>query len=212
MAGLQRVTVQEGVPLDVSGSPRASAALDPTRALRRLYRSARTLQERALHRQRHRAVALRLSQPPRPKRILVVCHGNICRSPYLQAVLQRELPDVSVMSAGFVGSNRPVPHNSLVISAQRGIDLSRFRSQLLTYNQLLEADLVIVMNVAQKREIARRFRTRRKPIVVAGDLEQAFATSRSIRDPWNESIEVFKESFDRLDRCAVALVKLLPSQ
>jgi protein-tyrosine-phosphatase len=53
------------------------------------------------------------------------------------------------------------------------------------------------------------FRVNRERIVIAGDLEPAFGTRRAIRDPWNESIDVFRSSFDRLDRCAASLVKIL---
>jgi protein-tyrosine-phosphatase len=72
-----------------------------------------------------------------------------------------------------------------------------------------DADLVIVMDSGQARQIARMFRVNRERIVIAGDLEPKFETSRAIRDPWNESIEVFRSSFDRLDRCAAYLVKIL---
>ena len=209
MAGLRRVIVPDGIQLNVVDDRRALlAAIDPTPALRRIYRSARAYCEGALHPRRHRALLLRIAKGQRPRRILVVCHGNVCRSPYLQAVLQRNLPDVSVTSAGFVGPDRPVPQNSLVIGRQRGFDLSRFRSQLLT-ETLADADIVVVMNSDQAREIGRKFAIERRRIVVAGDLDPAFHGGRAIPDPWNQSIEVFNDCFDRLDRCGAALVEML---
>jgi hypothetical protein len=53
------------------------------------------------------------------------------------------------------------------------------------------------------------FRVKRERIVIAGDLEPIFETSRGIIDPWNQSVEIFKSSFDRLDRCAASLLKIL---
>jgi len=53
------------------------------------------------------------------------------------------------------------------------------------------------------------FRVKRERIVIAGDLEPMFEASRAIRDPWNHSIEAFRATFDRLDRCAASLVKIL---
>jgi protein-tyrosine phosphatase len=181
----------------------------PIRALKRVYHTTRRTYERALHGRRHLAATQRLWNAQRPRRILVVCHGNICRSPYLQAVLQRSLPDVTVTSAGFVGSDRPVPQMSVALSAQRGLDLSRYRSRPITQSKVRDADLVIVMDSEQAMRVARMFRVKRERIVIAGDLEPTFETSRAIRDPWNESIEVFTSSFDRLDRCAASLVKIL---
>jgi len=146
-------------------------------------------------------------------RILVVCHGNVCRSPYMQAVLQRALPESEVTSAGFFGSDRAVPQVSVTISAKRGFDLSRYRSRPLTAATVNGSDLVIVMDSDQAREIVTRFRINSARIVIAGDLDPRFDQSRAIKDPWNQSSEVFEASFDRLDRCAAVLVGILqPSE
>ena len=176
------------------------------RIAKHAYHAARNLPDRLLHRRRYRDVCRRLSRLGRPRNILVVCYGNVCRSPYLQAVLQRALPEVVVASAGFVGSDRPVPQASAMISAERGLDLSRFRSRPLTPTTVSEADLIVVMDANQAREISVRFRVNSARIVVAGDLDPTFEETRGIRDPWNQSSEVFEASFDRLERCAAALV------
>jgi protein-tyrosine phosphatase len=177
--------------------------------LQRIYRATRALNDRLLYPSRHLAVRRRLSSAPRPRQILVVCDGNLCRSPYLQAVLQRSLPDIAVTSAGFVGSDRAVPQISVALSAQRGLELAGYRSRPITQSKVQGVDLVIVMEDAQARRIARNFRVKRGRIVIAGDLEPSFNESRAIRDPWNQSIEAYESTFDRLDRCAATLVSLL---
>lgn len=173
------------------------------------YHSTRNFPDRILHRRRHREVRERLSRMQRPREILVVCHANVCRSPYLQAVLQRALPDVAVKSAGFVGSDRAVPEVSLAVSAKRGFDLSLYRSRPLIQSMVRSADLVIVMDSYQERQIEMLFPRNRAPIVVAGDLDPHFDSSRAIMDPWNRSTDAFEFSFDRLDRCAATLVSIL---
>jgi protein-tyrosine phosphatase len=177
--------------------------------LKRAYDATRNLPDRVLHRRRHLAVQRRLSRGQRPRKILVVCHGNVCRSPYLQAVLQRALPELAVKSAGFFGGGRPVPDLSVILSAERGLDLSRYRSRPLTRSTVGNADLAIVMDSFQARQLARSFPIDRARIVVAGDLDPLFGASRSITDPWNQSSDVFASSFDRLDRCAATLVSIL---
>ena len=127
----------------------------------------------------------------------------------MQAVLQRALPDLAVTSAGFVGSDRPVPEIPIALSAKRGLDLSRYRSRPIAQSMVGDADLVIVMDPDQARQIWRGFRIERARIVIAGDLDPRFEASRAIRDPWNLSSEVFESSFDRLDRCAATLVSVL---
>jgi protein-tyrosine phosphatase len=177
--------------------------------LKHAYDATRNLPDRVLHQRRHRDVLRRISRAQRPRQILVVCHGNICRSPYLQAVLRRELPDLAVNSAGFFGSDRPVPQISVTLSARRGLDLSRYRSRPLTKSIVSNADLVIVMDSDQERQLTRMFPINRARIVIAGDLDPRFDASRAITDPWNRSQEVFESSFDRLDRCAATLVSIL---
>lgn len=197
---------QPAAPRVKGGSRRESA---PVSFWQRIYRAIFSLHERLLYPSRHLAVRHRLSNAQRPRRLLVVCDGNLCRSPYLQAVLQRSLPDIAVTSAGFVGSDRAVPKISVALSAERGLELSRYRSQPITQTKVQDADLVIVMDAEQARRISRMFRVKRERIVIAGDLEPAFDTSRGIRDPWNQSVDTFKSTFDRLDRCAATLVALL---
>ena len=199
MAGRSRITVT------ASGKPTSGGR----QLVKRAYKVVRHLPDRVLHGRRQSAVLRSLSGAKRPRRILVVCYGNVCRSPYLQAVLQRELPETEVMSAGFVGSGRAVPMASLAISARRGLDLSRFRSRPVTPAAVNGADLIIVMDPNQAREIKTRFFVNRARIVLAGDLDPIFEESRSIIDPWNQPSAVFEASFDRLDRCAAALVGVL---
>jgi protein-tyrosine phosphatase len=179
------------------------------KVVKRAYDVLRNLPDRLLHRHRHLAVQRRLSRAQRPWKILVVCHGNVCRSPYLQAVLQRAFPKVAVTSAGFFGSDRAVPEISVTLSAKRGLDLSRYRSRPLTQSTVGNPDLVIVMDSYQARQLARMFAINRARIVIAGDLDPLFDASRSITDPWNQSSDVFESSFDRLDRCAATLVSIL---
>src|SRR6267378_4793850 len=67
--------------------------------------------ERLLHPLRRRKALEALRARPRPKTLLAVCHGNICRSPIAAALLGRELEPlgIEVESAGFIGFNRPPP-------------------------------------------------------------------------------------------------------
>jgi len=175
----------------------------------RVYRSLCNAVDTVLHPRRHRAAVQRLRGQELVRSILVVCHGNICRSPYLAAVLQRALPDVSVSSAGFVGAGRTVPEHSNVLAAQRGLDLAGHRSRLVTRDLLDQTDLLVVMDGRQAQYLTRGFGVSEERIVVAGDLEPRAGETRAIRDPWRESLEVFEESFARLDRCADSLVMQL---
>jgi protein-tyrosine phosphatase len=186
----------------------SSARTVAPRIMKRAYHAARNLPDRVMHRRRHSAVQRQLSGQTL-RTILVVCHGNICRSPYLHVVLQRLLPAVAVSSGGFVGGDRGAPEIAIAIGANRGLDLSRHRSRVLSESMVRNADLVIVMDPYQARHIATLFPKVRARVVIAADLDPRFESSRVIADPWKQSSDVFASSFDRLDRCAATLGSVL---
>ena len=192
---------------DISATSTDKRTTDST--LKRIYRTARNLPDRLLHQRRRSSANRRILQIDSVSSILVVCYGNVCRSPYLEAVLRRELPEITVSSAGFVGPGRPVPPHALTLARSRGLDLSAFRSRPIGRANVAGTDLVVVMDREQARHIARGYRISPSRIIVAGDLDPVARSTRAIHDPWGQSVDVFASTFDRLDRCAATLVRLL---
>lgn len=90
---------------------------------------------------------------PAPFRVLVVCTGNICRSPAVERLLAAGLGaaaapggDVAVASAGtgaVVGAPVSPPMAELVAAA--GADVGGFAARQLTPALLREADLVLAL-------------------------------------------------------------------
>lgn len=92
-------------------------------------------------------------------RILVVCTGNICRSPYAQFALSAALArggidDVVVSSAGTraVPASGVAPLMAPLLEAE-GIDVSGFSTRQLTRELIAEADLVLTAERAHRREV-----------------------------------------------------------
>lgn len=172
--------------------------------------AAERLANRVGHARRHRQVARRITNDPRPERILVICHANLCRSPYMAGVLRRLLPSVPVTSAGLLGAGRRVPAEALECARQHDVDLREHRSTLLTRSIIDAADLVIVMEPRQARMLIRGFGVPADRVVVAGDLDPRNEDPRRIEDPWGKDFAAFEHAFVRLGRCARALVRMLP--
>src|SRR3989442_10239545 len=85
------------------------------------------------------------------KQILLVCTGNICRSPLAAALLQRALAqrginDLDVSSAGTgAWDGAPVSEGAYLVGLERGLDLSAHRARLLTRELVDAADLILTM-------------------------------------------------------------------
>lgn len=162
--------------------------------------------DRLLHPVRRRAAHARVAARPRPDLILVVCYGNICRSPFAAAVLRRALPDgIAVESAGFVGPGRAPPGEAVTVAARRGVDLAPHRSRLLLPDLAGAAGLIVVMDAAQERAICARFGRLPRDVVLLGDFDPGPIETRAIRDPVDQPEDAFVEAYARIERCVGAL-------
>ena len=116
-------------------------------------------------------------------RILVVCAGNICRSPLAEALLRRALSErgvqAEITSAGLSAEPGLPPSEGLDAPARsRGFDLSVHRSRRVEASDLREADVVVVMTAAQQAES-----TRLEPLASA---KVWLLGERDIADPYME--------------------------
>ena len=81
-------------------------------------------------------------------RILFVCTGNTCRSPFAEAVARRE-GHVDVESAGLsaYAGDQP-PDDAIVVARELGYDLSSHRARPVTEEMLERAEVVVGMTAA----------------------------------------------------------------
>lgn len=123
--------------------------------------------------------------------LLVVCVGNICRSPVAEALLKRHLPGRKVWSAGLhavVGQPADAPSRD--IAAQHGLDLSAHRAQQIAGWMSAHADLVLVMEAMQQQELERLFPLARGKIRRLGEFGPQGAFD--IADPYQQPRAVFE--------------------
>lgn len=89
--------------------------------------------------------------------LLVVCVGNVCRSPMAQALLDARLPGVDVQSAG-IGAldGQPADPHAIDLLRERGLDLATHRARQVSSRHVTRADLILTMDLEQKRWLERR--------------------------------------------------------
>jgi protein-tyrosine phosphatase len=93
--------------------------------------------------------------------ILIVCTGNICRSPTAEGLLLKHLraageDDVAVASAGTDGCERmPATREAVRAAATRGADISSHRGRCLAVQECRDATLVLAMTGQHRDEVLR---------------------------------------------------------
>ena len=159
-----------------------------------------------------RARALRRLRDAAPVRsVLFLCLGNVCRSPYAEISFRNMSPASDVDSAGFIGPDRSPPEDAQLIARERGVDVTRHVSKLVSTALAGAQDLIVVMEPGQVKRLRRETGTR-VPIVVLGDLDPEKPPRRRIRDPWGQPPETFRSSFERIDRCLEAIRPYVAAQ
>jgi protein-tyrosine-phosphatase len=186
-------------------------ALRPVLAV--AYRQVRLTVALVLHPLRREIAEQRIRFHSPWDRVLVLCHGNICRSPYAATVLTQVLAErrltLPVTQGGFIGPGRRSPATARAVAQGTGVNLRAHRSRLVTPEDVAGKTLVIVMEARQERRVLEEFGVPRAHVLVLGDLDPGLIPSRDIRDPWQLSPEVFEEVYRRLWRCTVALANCL---
>ncbi|WP_167737510.1 arsenate reductase/protein-tyrosine-phosphatase family protein [Sphingomonas parva] len=139
--------------------------------------------------------------------VIMLCHGNICRSPFAEHRLREKAGaaglDLSVISAGTIGlEGRSSPEDALAVARRWGTDLSGHRSRFLDVEDALAAGAVIVFDDKNVDELRR--------LGLNGDinlLRLAHLTGqREIGDPYGHGPDGFADAYGKIDRAVDTLV------
>lgn len=123
-------------------------------------------------------------------KILVLCLGNICRSPMAEGFLKRELPEKIVMSAGISAmTGYSADPLSVQLMQKHGIDISAHRAQNLTDWMVDAADLILTMETEQTRFVEAAYPSFAGRIMRLGQFGEF-----DVPDPYRQGIDAFRQS------------------
>lgn len=138
-------------------------------------------------------------------RLLIVCTGNICRSPVAEALLRARLPRLDLESAGLdalVGQG--VEPLARVLAEGEGLDVSRHQARQITQEMIQQADLVLVMSEGQRLAVAKLVPAAIGKTLLFGRWLGEGGKGEEIADPYRKSREAFEHVHRRLVRAADA--------
>lgn len=138
--------------------------------------------------------------------ILVVCIGNICRSPTGERLLKCAMPDKEIASAGLkamVGS--PADETASSVAAEQGVSLQEHVAQQLTSDMCRDNDLILVMEKKHIDLVCRINPSVRGKTMLFGH----WVNQQEIADPYKKSRDAFEAVYGVLENAAQKWVNAL---
>lgn len=147
-------------------------------------------------------------------RILVVCLGNICRSPLAHGILESKLPKdrFSVDSAGtaayHIGKNPD--HRSIQVAKNNGIDISGQHARQFKVSDFDTFDYIYAMDQSNYSDIISLARNSSDIGKVKLFLEaNASLTHKNVPDPYHGDLTDFESVFTLIEMTSDIIAKKL---
>ncbi|MEC8636164.1 MAG: low molecular weight protein-tyrosine-phosphatase [Bacteroidota bacterium] len=138
------------------------------------------------------------------KSILMVCLGNICRSPLAEGILKNKLPkkNFRIDSAGTAGYHidKAPDIRSVEIAAKNGIDISNQKARKFTADDFDRFDKIFAMdrrNLNHIKQMARTLDDSKKVSLLLGNDE--------VPDPYYGNKDSFIKIYGIIDRACEEL-------
>ena len=138
-----------------------------------------------------------------PTKVLMVCLGNICRSPLAEGILKSKTDPEKVIvdSAGTAGyhiGSRP-DRRSIDVARRNNIDISHQRCRIFTREDLDEFDFIYAMDHSNYSDIISLTNNPEKHKKVKLILDETSSDYREVPDPYYGGEKGFELVFNLID-------------
>jgi protein-tyrosine phosphatase len=152
-----------------------------------------------------------------PTKVLMVCLGNICRSPLAEGILQSKLPkkDYIIDSAGTANYHigAAPDKRSVLIAKKFGIDISQQKCRQITKSDFEYFDYIYVMDTSNYKNviaIAPDEKSKQKVKVILKELHTT--DGFEVPDPYYGEMEDFEHVFHLLDEACTIIASKIHSK
>lgn len=147
------------------------------------------------------------------KKILMVCLGNICRSPLAEGILRAKLPESFVIdSAGTGGwhAGEQPDKRSIQTARERDIDITRQRARKFKKTDFEDFDYIYVMDNTNYKDVVSQAESENHKNKVQLILEEIFPGEKvDVPDPYYGGQDGFEKVFDMLDEACNSIANKL---
>jgi len=150
-----------------------------------------------------------------PVKILMVCLGNICRSPLAEGILQSKLPaDKFIVDSAGTGdwhAGQSPDHRSVLAAKNRGLDISMQKARQIKKSDFTDFDHIFVMDSSNFKDVTRLAPTAESKAKVILMMDEIFPGQKvDVPDPYYGSTKDFDSVYDMLDEvCELVAAKLI---
>ncbi|TXE19827.1 low molecular weight phosphotyrosine protein phosphatase [Psychroflexus gondwanensis] len=147
-------------------------------------------------------------------RVLMVCLGNICRSPLAEGLLRSKL-DTSIFEIDSAGTSTyhqgSLPdQRSIEVASKYGLDITNQKSRPFTKKDFQSFDYIYVMDSSNYEDVINMADNKEEEDKVNLILNTIYpGENQSVPDPYHDSINGFEQVYHMLDEsCSVIASEL----
>lgn len=140
--------------------------------------------------------------------VLVVCAGNICRSPTGEYLLKAKLEgkNIKVSSAGLTAlEGKPADATAKQIAQANGINMDAHQGRQLTSQLIAQNSVILVMEQRHLNDLHSQYPEARGKTFLLGK----WIDNTEIPDPYRQSQEAFEHVYALIDSACSAWQKYL---
>ncbi|RLZ08724.1 low molecular weight protein-tyrosine-phosphatase [Faecalibacter macacae] len=143
-------------------------------------------------------------------KILMVCLGNICRSPLAEGILQAKVGDNHLVDSAGTGDwhvGEQPDRRSIAVAKKYGVDISDQRAMHFNPIFFEEFDLIFAMDKQNSIDLQQLARTEEERNKVKLILKEGLGEANNVPDPYYENDEAFEQVYQLLDKATDGLIE-----
>lgn len=139
-----------------------------------------------------------------PIKIMMVCLGNICRSPLAEGILKSKLNSKkyivdSAGTANYHTGKSPDPR-SVAVAAKNGLDISNQQAQQFKHSHFQDFDFIFVMDLENYHNVLSLATSEAQRLKVTLILDETFPNQNAeVPDPYYGGADGFDHVYDLLN-------------